>query len=505
MAISRSMLKKLLLNEYMNSGGSGGGSTGYDVDAQLLFDSISDFPTWFKSPVDDLIKGYKDVGLWDNSGFYCIICIPSLESELSALTEIKSRTILGSLEVSGGIGTYQDPYRTMSTNDGFLLNDSWLDTMYRPSDSMTLNDSSEFMILYEDESVPGSFNYNYLAYNNASRFQGIIAISTSGNAAGYAYDSGSVAQGAVLKGSEGVYINNVRDASLNELVVNGSVIGTNTPSGTLTDRYIWLNVANSNNSNATIFRNQSRFSLWGSGGQGLSETQRDELNTVLSNFQSSSGRLRSLKDKQVVFDGNSFNAIWYHALEQSVQYNLGSDRGIHWDTFTSSGKILRDMCNDFFTDIAPLYDASLSKNVYVINEFTNDYFFNGSINDTKSYMATLVSLAQGVGFDVIVVGQPVRIWNGGSAVADQTTLNLGYDDLNTYFKDNAVLLGYEFVELPDTYWIYRDDYNSDAEYDTACTDVRTNFDYFYTDQIHPNRDGTINVISHLISNAINSI
>lgn len=500
------MLKKLLLNDYINNGGSGGGgSSGYDVDAQLLFDSISDFPEWFKPSVNNLIKGYKDIGLWDNSGFYCIICIPSLVSEDSALTEIKSRTVIGSLEVSGGIGTYQDPYRTMSTNDGFLLHNSWLDTMYRPSESMTLNDSSDFMILYEDEHTPSSFNYNYLAYNNASRFQGIIAISTSDNAAAYAYDSASVAQGAVAKGSEGVYINNVRDASLNELVINGDVLATNTPSGTLTDRYIWLNVANSNNTNATIFRNQSRFSLWGSGGQGLSEAQRDDLSTVLSTFQSASGRVRSLKDKQVIFDGNSFNAIWYHALEQSVQYNLGSDRAIHWDSFTSSGKMLRDMCSDFFTDIAPLYDSGLSKNIYVINEFTNDYFFNGSVDDTKSYMSTLISLAKGVGFEVVVVGQPVRVWNGGSAVSDQTELNLGFDNLNTYFKDNDSILGYEFVELPNTYWIYRDDYSSDSEYDTACVSVRTNFDYFYTDQIHPNRDGTINVISHLISNAINSI
>ena len=103
-----------------------------DPDAQALFDTVGDIPEWFKPATNSLIVDFKAQGVWDNPNFYCILCIPSISDSQNSLIEIKSLTVRANFDINGGVNNLQSIYRTFSTNDGYLLDTSWIDTNLQP-------------------------------------------------------------------------------------------------------------------------------------------------------------------------------------------------------------------------------------------------------------------------------------------------------------------------------------------------------------------------------------
>lgn len=493
---------------YLGFNGSVSGSP-YDPDAQIIFDTLGDVPDWFKMPTSDLIEGFKNINVWANTNFYFIICIPSLSSGTACLMDIKSKTVIGTFNAGGGIDAYQSNYRTWGTIDGYRLWTSWLDVGFTPAAKYTLNSSCDVMCLYEAETSPAVNDYNYCVFNSATQFIGMTARSNTGLLRTYSYTNTIGASGAGsgvgVAGAEGTYLMNRTASNYEEGIINGVVVGTTATvnTGTLPTRTIKLNATDGGTPSG--FRNKSRFSAWGIMGEGLNSTRRDSLCTILDTFLTAVGRKKSLKTKQIIWDGNSFNAIWYHALQSAVQYSLGDDRSIHWEEFTASGLLLRSIDTAYATNVGPLYNAGYTDNIYILNEFTNDYFTHGNLAATKGYIDSVVLKAKTSGYQVIVVGQPVRIWSGASGTASQTVLNLGLDELNQYCRDQAPIQGFTYVELPSNIWIWRADYASDAAYNSAVLALLIDTNVFHSDRIHPLRPILINDWAPLIVSAIQSL
>ena len=473
-----------------------------DPDAQALFDTVGDIPEWFKPATNSLIVDFKAQGVWDNPNFYCILCIPSISDSQNSLIEIKSLTVRANFDINGGVNNLQSIYRTFSTNDGYLLDTSWIDTNLQPSTEMSANDNCDWMVLYEDEISPAGSDYNYGAFDNPNLL-GVTAIDNTGEARGFTYRTSQKYSGSTNAGQAGVYLNNRVSPTYAEMVVNGSVAGTiATASGAPTTRTVWLNALNRA---GLFFRNQSRFCAWGSFGEGLNSTRRDAINTALTSWQVSLKRRKADKTKSVIWDGNSFNTFWYSALQRGTQFSMSSYREWHFDTEAVSGKELRTMDANYATDIDPKYNGSYTKNIYILNETVNDYTMNGDLTASKGYFDSIISKAKATGFDILVFGGPVRKWQPIFAVPDQETLNLGLDDYQQYIRDQAPIQGYTFVEPPSNIWVYRADYASDALYDTACNDIYTDSAVMEVQFSHPTEDVCINDWSPLIVNAINTI
>lgn len=472
-----------------------------DPDAQALFDAVGDVPEWFKPATNDLIISFKNEGVWTNPNFYALLCVPSKSSD-STLIEIKSLTVRAYYDINGGIPpSTKSIYRTFSTNDGYLMEDSWIDTDLQPSTEYTANDHSDWMVLYEDETAPAISDYNYGAFDNPN-FMGVTAISNTNLARAYSYRTTESYQGTTNAGDAGVYINNRQSSTYAELVVNGAIVGTRTTTaGSPTVRTIYLNRLNRT---AGTFRNKSRFTAWGSFGSGLDSTQRDNLSTSLQLWQDTLKRKKSLKTKSIIWDGNSFNTFWLSALQRGTQYILGDNRELHFDSVAISGKELREMDSQYATDVTPLYDGSLSKNIYIINETVNDYTNHGNLTDTKNYLTSLVTKAKADGFDVLVFGGPVREHQVAFAVPDQQTLNLGLDDYQNWLIAQSSIQGFTYVAPPSNIWIFRSDYASDADYNTACQAIYTNPLIMETQFSHPTEEVCIEDWSPLIATEINN-
>ena len=467
------------------------------LQAQALYDQLGDTPEWFKPATNDLIQSWVDTGVWDNPNFYAILCVPSLTQE-NTLIEVKSLTVRA--QYFPAIGSNGATFRTFPTNDGYMLTNKAIDTQLQPSTEMTINDNCDWMAIYEDEIDNGTFSYG--AFDNPA-YLGLIS-NFGGIARAGSYTFGNVASNSVEVGKAGVYMNNRTGPNYAEIVVNGNVGGVidTVENGSLPVRTIWINALNRT---GPTYRNQSRYAAWGSYGEGLPPATRDILSAAKQTWQNTLKRRKVDKTKQVIWDGNSFNAYWFAAIQRGTQYALGDDRDWHWDSYALSGKELRTMDSEYAATISPLYNGAYTKNIYIISETVNDYTLNNDLNATKATLASLVTKAKADGMEVLVMGGPVRRYQAAFAVPDQATLNLGLDDYERHLIAQAPIQGYTYVAAPTNIWVFRSDYASDTDYNNAVATIYSNSALMEQNFSHPTEDVCINDWAPLIAAAIQSI
>lgn len=463
---------------------SGSPRISYDADAQALFDAVGDVPTVVKPYFNSLIVGLKAQGVWDNPNFWGIFCVPSLNA-FNTLIEIKSRTIVSSFADTGSVSIpYNTARQAIPTFAGYSFRvNGRINTGFIPSASQTLNNSSEFLITYTTESASTTFNYG--ALNSASQ-ENTFSVRQSGGLFADAYNT-TIGTGRInvasVDGAGGVYIKNRRSSSYMSVVKNGTVIGSITGNGgSLPSIGVMLNCYNNAGTPSTR-RNGSPICGWGSFGSGLTASQETGINTVLSTWQTSMQRLdNSVHTKQIILDGNSHTVYWFAKMMRTIEYNTIVS-GWKYSNFGVSGQKTTDMSADYATEIAPLYNGSLSKNILIAIELTNDWHTTTNNEATvKSNFASYVSTAQATGFSVIVSPMMCRAFSGNAKGLSATDYNLGIDSINQWLLSGGSGANHVTPINPNTF-IARSDYGSDAAYNTAVAALLANTSVFY-DQIH---------------------
>lgn len=443
---------------------------GYDADAIALFDAVGDVPEIAKPPINDLIVGLKNNDVWDNSGFWMIICVPTLDMD-NPWIEIKSLTqgsnFNGLSSPFALAKTYPCPIR------GYVFfSTNYATTDFIPSDKQTLNDVCEVVALYDNETTSAN-NFNYGSLNSTSQCSLFISNNSSGDVdhACHAYTASGRTTGANATGAQGVYLNNRRSATDAEVVLNGSVIATNVNgAGTLSTRNWYLNTYNNNGTVSPNKRSQSPYKILGNLGEGLSTTKRNSLATVFNTYISSTYGKKSLRTNQIVCDGNSHLIYQLSAQVRRIGYEY-VNTGMDLVNLGVSSQTTQAMQADYATEVAPLYDGGLTNNILVAVEMTNDLFFGATKEDTFQNYKDYCLAAQATGYKVVAVPVYVRSHVSNTGGLSQTDWNLANDWLNTKLLAEYTDFADALAPVHPDAWIWRSDYASDAAYNTAVSAI----------------------------------
>lgn len=461
-------------------GGSRGGSIDYDPMAQALFDDRADIPTIAKQPISNMLASLRSYGYLDNAGFYMLFCVPTLDPD-EALIEIKSLTTNSVYSSKGGTGA-ETVYPHYQQGFKFEGGVAYITTDMIPNTFMMLNNSCEVLITYSDESDSGAFNFG--AYSTASS-NNVFTVKGGTGLADYSNHTYPTATGRVTgantSDNKGVYLLNRESATNLEIVKNGSVLGSiSTSAGTLSTVATFLNTFNLNGTPQSR-RNQSPIYLYANLGSGVSSANRTAISTIFETFQTSMQAKDGLETKQIVTHGNSHFRYYQRAMPRKI-IHASLLEGFKYDNLAVSGQTTQDMITAYPTDIAPLYNGSLSRKIYIANEITND-FFNGATKESAfQNMKDLCLLAQATGFEVVVCGIPARTHTGNAHGLSKTNFNLEQDWIQQQLRDNYTDFADYFALPPSSVWVYRADYASDAAYDTAIDNI---INAFNADKTHP--------------------
>lgn len=458
----------------------------YNANAQALFDYLGDVPNVVKPFYSDLIQSFEDNGVWSNANFWAILCVPT-HNALNTLVEIKSLTVVSSFYDTGAISApYNTARQAIPTFAGYSFRgNGYIRTGFIPSVKMTLNDSAEFLVTYSTEVAANSFNYGSL--NTATQSTAFTTKSLTSALTGDAYSTttGRVTV-AATDGVPGVYIKNRRSATYMSIVKNGTVVGSiATSHGTLSTHETYLNTFNNVGTPSTR-RNQSPICGWGSFGSGLTSTQETNLNSALYTWQTNMQRREGLETKQLIIDGNSHTVYQLTKMAWTVQMNLIC-QGWKFTNVGVSGQTLTQMIADFASEITPLYNAALTKNLILLYEGTNEMWTNGtSVDGTIALTQDYIDAANTDGFKVLIKKTFCRFrptsGAGLAAYPTETVWNLAVDEYNQKL-DTDLTGDYTIIETSVNTFIPRSNYASDALYNTGVAALIGNTNYF-VDQVH---------------------
>lgn len=191
----------------------------------------------------------------------------------------------------------------------------------------------------------------------------------------------------------------------------------------------------------------------------------------------------------LVLDGNS---LMNNSLQVRINNCLAGncaagtplDSGWIVQNFGVSGQTTPQMIADFNTQIAPLYNAGRTKNIYVMWEATNHHYIDSSITAAQALdsIVTLCQKAQVVGFDVVIPNVLPRS-NAGTPV-DFETWRASF---NSLLSTNATTYGYKVADVAGNTTI------GDAGDETNTT--------YYSDLVHLTDAGN-DIVAPLVATQI---
>lgn len=479
----------------LGSGITGGESVAFAPESIALFDSYTGedaIPEYWKAPTDALIKTLINEGVWANPDFKLLLYVPTLDRYRTVI-DIKSLQSPALWYDNGSINNNESHAGSFPTVDGWATYGSFrLRTGIIPSAHSTPNDRCIVISTYDDETGNATSDYNWGSFNSGGQFMGSTHINTQGNFRTAAYTTSAVngtAQG-VGDGLASIRMSNRTSTALQAIQDNNIIAELANPIGSAPTNEIWLNTFNLNGA-PSRYIGTTRYDVFGELGEGLTLSKRTNIMSAFMQRQNALKIKKSLKTKQVVWDGNSFNAFHQAALQRKFQHLLRQDSSEwHFESPAISGKETREMISDFQADVADKYDASYSENIYIFCENSNDFWknYNSDVPDavaaTKANHDTLIGIAKAAGFTVICLGGNAR--TAGASGYTQQEMNLGLSEIQNYERDQAIIQGYTFITPSVNRMVYRQDYASDALYNAAMTGVFTNGTYFMGDQTHQN-------------------
>lgn len=461
-------------------------STGFDSSASALFAEVPDILPEAKQPINDLIVGFKNAGVWDNSGFSCFICVPSLDVN-KVLIDIKSLTTVAT--PSGTGAPFTSPFNiarevTPTSNGVYFANDGIILTGLTPSDDLDVNSNCIIYAISEKESSAGTWSFG--AYNGTTQAL-IFSRNLSGTLTAYQHSSTAnkgLNNQASTDDAPADIIMNRTASDYSELVKNSVVVDTSTDiqNGTLPTVELILNTFSNNGTPLGGKRNQSPVSIFGNMGGGVTSENRDIIASAMDAFRTSMFRNENTWTKQIVLDGNSHGTYWYASMFRGMNY-YSFGEGIRFKNYSVSSQTTQNIQSNYASEAGSDYDASFTENWYVPVEATNDLFFNGDITQAKTDYQTLCETAQATGYSVCVVPIMCRKHAGNPGGLSETDWNLAMDEFNTWLFANYATFADAIVPVDSDTFIYRSAYASDAEYNTAVTALVTNTSVFI-DEVH---------------------
>jgi hypothetical protein len=474
-------------------------STGYDPDAQALFDDYPSIPERSKTYYNEIILAFKDAGAWVD-GFECLMIYPS-ENHEERFMRIKSRTLAD--EIYNGASAYSSPYETQNqraSSKGFnmTLSQKHIKTGLIANDIQ--NYSSHFRMLFHYEGFPSKNCFFSGAFEGGGVRSSLIA-NISGDI--WMDSSSSSASGrhkfAVASIPAGMKTFNRRSNIDAEMRLNGSVvksITTNDGALTLIEDYLGC-YNNGGTFSSTV--NEGNPVLYALGVDGLSDAVMTTLESRITTALTSLNLLETAYDKNFVCDGNSHLVMHWSKIVLGLEQSYGFGLGYRFNNFGVAGQTTAQMSADAGSQIDPLYDAGLDANYLLAFEMTNDYNATGSVATTVSDYETYCEDRTAVGWSVIACGLMAR-----GLMSEAVALD--YQSINIDIRDNIVIDGRAvvFVTPPEELFVFQEVGESNADYTTRMNSLTANTTYFQVDRVHLTPAG-YKLWSDAITTAVNSI
>lgn len=217
--------------------------------------------------------------------------------------------------------------------------------------------------------------------------------------------------------------------------------------------------------------------------EGLSIAERALAVTIFDSYRTNMERPGTYT-KNVVLDGNSLSVIGVGRMFRKAMLTANaSNTGVY--NIAVAGQGTATMLANYAANAAPLYDASLLKNVYVALEIGNDLYNAGpvSVATAKQNMIDLLAAAKATGYITVCMVPTARTYVGNSAGRSQTQFNLDLDTMVQWVRAGGSGADYIVDVTNPNLWLDRSAYASDAAYNTAIAALCANTTYFY-DETH---------------------
>lgn len=440
----------------------------------------------FGGAVDSLFTNLKRYGLLNKLKFGLLS--PVTLDDTLAVVDIKTASVLTGAAIKGTTDTGFRSQMTTPLPIGIYMKQTgdYVKTGAIPSSIHTLNDTCIAHDVLDN--VTGGTQFFYSSFQaGTNSFQGNLR--TAGNSAIIDSYSNTANAGRNTLGGGGIvdvsgrWIHNRRSGTDLELYKSGASIGTAANGGGgLPNIEMYLGAQNNAGAPANYANHICPYHLEFSG---LTATERNNLDTTTSAYESDLGSLRSLS-RNLIWDGNSLSVYdnWGQIRATSYYAYSSGKKLYRTRNFAVAGQTTAAMLADYAAQIAPQFSVSYADNIYVIDEVRNDIYFGATAVAAIATLTSLVTAAKATGFTVVVHNVRLSSYVGNTG-RTETQYNLEIDAASTLITANA--FGADFIIEPNVrgltginnpIWVARSLYSSDANYNTGVAAKIANTDWF---------------------------
>lgn len=448
----------------------------WDDDALAYISNISDMRQQGKVAVNNLVLAHKNNNLWTKLK-HAIIC-PDTLSETQALRELKNNTVYSS---SINYGAEQVVTNTPA-GYSFQVDTSLANhiDVSRTFTQMGVTTTSCAIVHCDKRDYTGATAYGYGAIQSTTQRALFLTKNLSNNFSGQMFAQ-SNAVSAANTDARGIYILNRNANNYLELAKDGTVLDTDTGivASTLPTVTPFVGAYNAGGGPVSPSSGiKPFFAVY----TGLTTGERAILNTIWSNYNTDMGR-GSAYTKSIVMDGNSLTVRGAHRMFRKALYSLPMNN-YNTHNIGVAGQTLDDVMTRYPTYGAPLYDATLTDNIYILLEIGNQ-LRTTAVADVKTKAIDAIALAAATGYTTVIVVPDARL---NTSAKNDTDWYLEMDEMVQWVRAGNSGADYIVDVASSNLWLDRSSYGSDAAYVSAIQTLVANTTY-YTDGVHKTEAG----------------
>ena len=451
------------------------GGVSYSAEAQALFDTISTFPEVSKPYYAQIIDAFVDSGAWGESGFRCIMALPSADHD-EQLIELKTLVKVSDYKTNAG-AAYTTPFDTNNNRvgaRGFEFNSGIIDTGFNRSTLSSTSSNGFILSMYK--TLP-SYDSACAGAATPSQFATIAPLRNTSEYWVENWDSSVNGRHKYTSatGTPGLYSWNRRTDIDAEIRIDGAVVQTEpTRAGTPPNLVDYLNTYNNNGTPAGVY-NRSPISMYAVLGAGLPTATMDALESEIISGLEGLGLIKNNHANRIILDGNSHLMNHWAKIPRMVDLSFAYGGGSEVINFGVSGGSTSNMVSLYPAKVRPFVDAST---IVVGFEITNHISIGASAVTAHNKYIEYANLVTADGGKFIACQIMAR--GGSYSEADAQKLQ----DVNNLIRDNWASYADAYVTAPS--WSYREQggSESDADYATALDALTANGTYYQADAIH---------------------
>lgn len=464
-------------------------SSSYDVDAKAYFDAntLNDYPVYAKNAWNTRVLAMKANGTWSASvgGFPFLPTFSVSEPLRNAKTLDLRANYIGA-----NSGDTVAPFVTgqvYCASEGLMFNANLSSvglgkfrTAIVPSVSMTLNNSAIVIGTPRDEAALAPYSCGvFQSATQSIIFQKRNAASAcTSDMYGSTVGTGRASQASGADGVKGSYLLNRSSSSVFNVYKNSTIIASTTSSqGTLPTIEMYLGGYNGSNAS----RNQpiSYFWVYGSG---LTSAQALQEQVDWNTFSTAIGR-NNAYTYNIIIDGNSHTVYNRSSFVRSISDTNATVYVGKYHHIGISGQTTTSCLSNAVANVDALYDAAISKNIYLCWEATNDISSGISIDSVKERYRRLCLGRKSLGFKVLAMPAMSRDFSS------DTTKIMNTYYFNEWLAANWTSFANDVVNPNETpllnnYYIKRSSYANTTAYKNAVLILTDNTIYFSDGNTH---------------------